>query len=147
MEFQNAIIDQAGKSSTVTIPVDPAIVAANVTALRNAIDGVTLGTLNDAYLVERTRMDVGSVVWPADQFAQRTTKWLVTMQDSVNGEIFQFTLPTADLDLLSAGTHLLDTGVGTAGETLVTQLEANVFSPDGNAATVVQIAEVARAGQ
>lgn len=81
---------------------------------------------------------------PASQYAQREAKWLVTMSDDVNGKTFQFEIGGPDLTLLSVDDgSSMDTSGG-AGAALVTALEANLVSPDGNACTFVKAVHVGR---
>lgn len=63
-------------------------------ALRNAIDGITLGTIHkEKWTGDDTLL---SNVLPANEFAQRELKWLVKYRNIVNNGIFTLEVPTAD---------------------------------------------------
>jgi hypothetical protein len=147
MQLQTGVIDFAKLRGRVAVTVDPAITGVNATALYDAIAAVVVGTMDDSFLVDSTLNDTGSKAAASDPFAQRTTKWLVTVQDSTTGAIEQFTIPCADLDQLVAGSHQLDVGAATPGETLVTAIETHGLSKAGNAITVVEIIETSIGGQ
>lgn len=80
---------------------------------------------------------------PASPYAQRESKWLVTMSDNVNANLNQFEIGGPDLTLLASDGATLDVSAG-AGAALVTALEANLISRDGNAMTFVQAIHVGR---
>jgi hypothetical protein len=131
--------------STVNIPINPAIDTAGVTAVLNAVAGVTLGTQGDVFLVDRTLERSQALTQPSSTAAQRTNRWLVSMIDDTTGERFQFTLPTADLaNHVVMGSHNMDVSGGSNGEALVTALETHVRSDAGNTCSVESIIEVSR---
>jgi len=80
---------------------------------------------------------------PASPYAERESKWLVTMIDQVNNDVNQFEIGGADLTTKIAGSELMDL-TSVAGAALVAALEANVKSRDGNAIVVRQVAHVGR---
>lgn len=141
------VADYGGETSTVSLYTADytagtfATVDAALDDIRDAIDGVTIGVIRkDARLASEA---VPATGLPASAFAQRETKWLVRARDDVNGKAVQFEIPCADLALLVAGTGLMDTSGG-AGAALVTAVEANVKSVDGNAITVQDVLHVGR---
>lgn len=110
-------------------------------AIRDAIAGVSLLTqIKDTRVAVETE---AAAVKPADQFAQRETKWLVRFTDNVNGKSGTFEIPGADLDLLVTGQGEMDIEAG-AGLALVNALETGMLSRDGNAITVSEVVHVGR---
>lgn len=145
MAFVNVpFVDYSNESSTASIRVADAITDANITAIFNAIVGVTLGNAQKSVLATSIDKDAGTPGAAANAFAQREIKWLVRYTDTVTGKKYRCELPTADLALVVAGSDQMDVGVGTAGETLVNALEANGLSQDGNAITIDSIQFVGR---
>lgn len=126
-----------------SVYVATAIGDAAITAIVSAVDGVTLGNRQDAVFVEETTKDAGTAGPSSNPLAQREIKWLVRAVDDVNGKNVQIEIPTADLSLLTGGNDFLDLG-GTEAAALVTALEANVLSVDGNAISVSSIQFVGR---
>lgn len=137
-------LDASNEGSTARMYVADAIGDAAITALFNAVVGVTLGNAQKSVLESAIDKDAGTTGAPANQFAQREIKWLVKATDNVTGKNVTFSLPCADLDQLVAGSELLDIGVGTPGETLVNAINAIVLSDVGNAITVNSIQHVGR---
>lgn len=135
--------DYGGEKSAATVYVSDAIGDAAITAIVGGIDGVTLGNRQDAIFVQEVTKDAGTAGPSSNPLAQREIKWLVRAVDNVNGKNVQLEIPTADLSLLSGGSDFLDLG-GTEAAALVTALEANVLSVDGNAISVSSIQFVGR---
>lgn len=81
---------------------------------------------------------------PASPYAQRESKWLVTMSDDSNARLNQFEIGGADLTLLADDGETMDVSAG-AGATLVSALEASLVSRDGNSMTFVEAVHVGRA--
>lgn len=110
--------------------------------LISAVDGITLGTLNQYTRI--AAMVDGSSTPPASAFAQREMKWLVQYVDDNTGKVHTLDIPTADLQFLVAGTDLLDLA-STEGAAFVTAFEAYVVAPDtGNSVTITQVQFVGR---
>lgn len=109
--------------------------------MQAAIQGVSLlayeGTTYPAYVAAR------ETTKPANGFAQRETKWQVTVSDNVNNKTEQFEIGGANLALLVPGTKFMDVSAG-AGLALLTAIETNVRSNAGNNVTVVEIVHVGR---
>lgn len=80
---------------------------------------------------------------PASEYAQRESKWLVSMTDDVNARLNTFEIGGADLSNLASDGKTMDVSAG-AGAALVTALEANLISRDGNAMTFVSAVHVGR---
>lgn len=106
-----------------------------------AIAGVSIGTYSKKQVIAQ---DVAiSSAPPANKFAQRENKWLVTYVDDTNGKQYQMTIPCANLDLLQPNSREMNTASG-AGATLVAALEAGLRTPDDNGITVTKIIHVGR---
>lgn len=142
-------IDHDGETSSVTAlgaDATAGTFAALNTAfddLRDAIDAVTLLTRTKDERAMSVTESAANL--PANGFAQREIKWLVSFTDNVNpvGD-GSFEIPGADLSLLVAGSDEMNTGAGTPGEELVNQLELTRKSRLGNAITVSKIVHVGR---
>jgi len=121
-------------------------IAANLTAFDTvaaAIDGVTLGTLATRRLVAVD--EVVSSVIPANPFAQRELKWLVRYTDTVNGKSGSLEIPTADpTGIMVAGTDRMDLSITGTPTALVTALETNGRTVDGNTFNITGIFLVGR---
>ena len=124
-------------------------------ALRDAIAGITLGTITSESLkVFETKL---ANARPTDPQAQRETKWLVVYEDvtaffddPVNAipnegyrKVFTLEIPTADLDLLMTNSEQMEIGSG-AGAAFVTAFEALARSPYGGAVNVLEVRHVGR---
>ncbi len=109
--------------------------------LQAAIQGVSLIDFDGiTYLALETPREETQ---PTSVYAQREAKWLITMADDVNERLNQFEIGGPDLTLAGSDGKTLDVSGG-AGATLVTQLEANAISRDGNAMTFVVGVHVGR---
>lgn len=136
--------DFSNENSTMRVYVADAIGDAAITAIFDAVVGVTLGNAQKSVLETAIDKDAGTLGAASAPFAQRETKWLVRGTDTVTGKRVTFTIPCADLAQLVPGTDFLDTSAASPGEALVTAIEANVKSDVGNAITVDSIEHVGR---
>lgn len=109
-------------------------------AIRDAIEAITLCTLRTRAIIAVTEEIAG--VLPANGFAQRETKWLVSGNDA-NGQARTLEIPGADLSLLPAGSGVLNIAAG-VGLALKTALDAAWTTPTGEAITVEQVIHVGR---
>jgi len=112
----------------------------NIDELRVSFNNPTLGTIRSLGFT-RTFDDLGvTPVPPTNAFAQRETKWLVTMRDTKRfldllntisnpgfGSLFSIEIPTANLVLLPPGVEVMDLQSEAA---LVASIETNVKSKD-----------------
>jgi len=113
-----------------------------IAALQAATVAITIGTNSDeTVLLSR---EVISSTPPANPFAQRETKWLVTYSDDVTGDIHQAEIPTADLSNLTTNGGFLDTSPGSQGEDFVTAFESFVRGEGVNAVTVTNVRHIGR---
>jgi hypothetical protein len=93
-------------------------------ALIVAINGITLGVHTASSWVAEEAAN--AVIQPASQFAQREIKWLVKYHDNSTGEKYSVEIPTADLDLLLAGSDERLDLAGTEGAAFKVAFEAFV---------------------
>lgn len=140
------IVDHDGETSSVGV-LTPDLTAGNfaatvaeMDALQDAIEAVIIGTPRGRTIVAVTEEIAG--VLPNNGFAQRETKWLVQGVDA-NGQARTLEIPTANLDLLSAGTGNLDVSAG-VGLALKNALDGIWVTSTGAAVTVASIIHVGR---
>jgi len=145
-KWNYGIVDHDGEMSGVGVNmVDLGVgnIAAQLTllaTLKAAVDAVIIGTPRSES-VSAINDDIPGVL-PADGFAQRETKWLVSGVDTA-GLTSTLEIPTANLDLLAGGTGTLDISTG-VGQDLADALNAVWRSRAGNLVTVSQIIHVGR---
>lgn len=142
-DFLIPVVDYSNEKSTVKIRVLDAIGDAALTAIFDAVDGVTIGNPGQSTLNTSAEKDAGTGVPPANQFAQRELKWLAKYQDNVNNRTYRFEIPCADASLLTANVDRLDLTSG-PGAALKSAIDANAKSQDGNAVTLVSVELVGR---
>ncbi len=107
-------------------------------AVRDAMNDVIIGT---QYKHSIGNEVVGAKITPSDPFAQRETKWLVVMSDSL-GNPLSLEIPCADLAQIAAGDKLdINSGNGLA---LKAAIEAFHRSNAGNPVTVLEVRHVGR---
>lgn len=110
--------------------------------LLDAADDLTIALLaHETVILTDTFSSAG---FAASKLAQRENKWLTTMEDNTTHRVEVFTLPGADLTLLSDNhSELLDlsAGVGLAWKNAV---EAVYRSISGNQCTMVSVKYVGR---
>jgi hypothetical protein len=131
--------DFSGEVSSVSFNVDTpsgaaydfASLVAAVDGIGDAIDAVCLCTRgNDSLFM---KLQDGSILYPADENAQREAGLRVFYHDGTNNKKYHLTIPGPDKSLMAvAGTDLVD-WAGAEMAALEAALEADVLSPDGNA--------------
>ena len=145
-KWNYSIVDHDDESSGVgvnTVDLNSGNITAMLTlfdALRTAIDAIIIGTPRQES-VSAIVTDIPGVI-PADGFAQRETKWLVSGVDT-NGLSATIEIPTANLDLLPGGTGVLNLAA-TEGLALKTALDAVWRSRNGLAVTTSKVIHVGR---
>lgn len=145
--FRMTIVDHNGETSTVGLSgvnftsATYDTVAGDQDTLQAAIEAIILG--NPTRVVREAEVIDAAGAPPATPWAQREVKWLVMYHDTTTGENYRREIPTADLELLSAGTEILalDTGVGL---TFKQAFEAYVRSDAGNVVAIDRVVFVAR---
>lgn len=114
-------------------------------ALRDATDGITIGTRVNRTIVAQEAPQPDTQ--PASAFAQRETKWLVRYSDTVTGDKATLTIPTADLDLLDANNGDKADMTDTSVTAFVTAFEAYVLSPGTGTRGNTQVDEILFVGR
>lgn len=142
-EVRVPFVDFSNENSVATIPVIDAISNANITAIFDAIVGVTLGNAQKSILSTAVDKDAGTAGVPANAFAQREIKWLVRFTDLVTLKKGSREIPCANLALVVQGTDFMDLSAG-AGLALKTALDAHMRSTDGNAVSVDSVEHIGR---
>ena len=120
------------------------IIAGRLAALKTAIEGVTKGT----YVQARFANDPVkySNVAPNDSDAQRERKIVVFYQDNTTFDVYRSEIGTADVAALTipAGSDEVTLADGGVMAALVTELETNYVTKNGNALTVLRAQLVGR---
>lgn len=134
------LLDYSDEKSTVTIhngaitSVSIAGFLTNFGALRDAIDDITLGTLQKEKWVGDD--EVLSNVLPTNVFAQRELKALVIYEGNTSQKKFSIEIPTFDpTGRMIAGTDLIDL-TNTEVAAFVTAFETIARTPDSDTETV-----------
>jgi hypothetical protein len=145
-KYNLSFVDHDSESSTFGVTI-PDLTVGNITAqlallatLRASVEAVVIGTLRQE-AVSAIVEDIPGVA-PADGFAQRETKWLVSGVDA-DGLPHTIEIPTANLDLLPGGSGILDISAG-VGQDLAEALNAVWRSKTQSAVTVSRIIHVGR---
>lgn len=141
-------VDHNAEVSTVKY-TGPLLNASNFDATMLLIDDLVTATDNVSTGAQKKDERTATVTYsdpepPADEYAQRETKWLVLYKDAVLYDRHTVEIPCADLSLLSATSPgVMDITAG-AGLAFVQAFEAYVRSPANNAVEVVEIRNVGR---
>jgi len=135
--------DWSGERSSVNVPILDGALEVDRQALEDALAGMTVGTQGQATFRVETIDTPDDASLPANQFAQRETKWLVSARDNTLGLPVTFEIPTADATLLASGSDMADmTNANVIA--FVGAVEALAESRYGNAYTVETIRLVGR---
>lgn len=140
-----ATVDRLSKPTSTSIGVAVGATDPQLQAVVDAVDAIILGAAASGTKTVSTVIDAGVQVAPANAEANRGNKWLMRMQDSVNGKIFTHEIGTADNSQLAdpASDYLnLTAGVGLA---LKTAIEVAYESPYGNSGVLLSVQQVNRA--
>ena len=144
--FKVTVVDydtEKSNSNFRGVPVTSANYDAQVAladAIVSAIDGVSIAEIDNHDFTSRAT-DLAPTP-PTNQFAQRETKWLVSMIDT-SGNPSNVEIGGADLGLLTGGSDELDLSAG-AGLALKDAIEAYHRSLQGNTVTVQTVRHVGR---
>lgn len=115
-----------------------------IQTLTDAWDAVILGASLKATKNDETVVDGGSQTPPADELANRGSKWLVRAQDSTTSKVYNHELGTADFTQLPAATSdYLDLTAG-VGLALKNAFDAIYESPAGNTGVMLSCQQVTR---
>ena len=146
--FSTKILDYSRETSSFTVPIDPAAVpaASALTALYHAQANMTIGTQDDGILNVKNVNNSGSVATPANEYAQREMKYIVSFASNNTGEQYTRELPCPDLTLMAAGTDLLDLTNATVAA-FVTAFEAVASIEEGLTPSAVTVTSIKLVGR
>lgn len=136
------VYDWSDETSNVNWPVVQGLVGGDALNLVTAIEGLIRGTVGEQVLVDDVVLAAGSTARPASPDAQREDKFVITYRDTVNQNVYRYSLPTADRTLLPGGSEVLP-ATDAAYIAFETQFNASVLSPYGNAVELISIEYVA----
>lgn len=138
------VTDYSNENSSASLPVADAITDVNITALFDAVDGISLGNLGQSTLNTSTPKDAGPGGTPTNKFAQRKLKFLCRYHDAITLEKLRLEMPCPDMSLLAANSDFVDLGAG-AGLAFKTQFDNFVISRrTGNACVLDSVQLVGR---
>lgn len=144
-EFTISTLDRLSKRTSTKLGVAAAATDPQLQAVVDAVDAIILGSAASGVKTVATTIDAGTPTPPADNDANRGNKWLMRVQDSVNGKIFTYEIGTADnAQLPSSSSDYLDLTAG-VGLALKTAVEVVYESPYGNAGVLLSVQQVNRA--
>ena len=146
--FSTKILDYSRETSSFTVPINPAAVpsAGDLTALYDAQANMTIGTQDDGILSVKNVNDSGSVATPANEYAQREMKYIVSFASNNTGEQYSRELPCPDLTLMAPGTDLLDLANATVAA-FVTAFEAVASIEEGLTPSDVTVTSIKLVGR
>lgn len=130
-----------GRNTTIDFPSGD-VTAANydarvtlVDAWHDVIADIIIGTFAQTSL--KSYVNEIADIKPANQFAQREERWTITMRGDSTGRLYQRSIPTANLALLSSnGEDMADGAVRTA---LVSFYELNFRGINGETIDVESV--------
>ncbi len=99
----------------------------------NAVDGLSIGSLRSAYVLNRTEKITGTNSPPVNKYARRENRFVCKYTDTVTLKQYSFSIPCADLDLTTGDTVDL---ASTEGAALKSAFEAIATSELGNPVTL-----------
>jgi len=136
-------IDRQSKATSTRHRVITAASDPQIQALTDAWDAVILGASIKSVKEESTTVDSGSAIPPADELANRGSKWLYRAQ-TTDGTIYTGELGTADYTQLpSAGADTLDLAAG-VGLALKTAFDAIYEGKNGLTGVLLSVQQVTR---
>lgn len=139
-------VDRMSLSTSMKIGADDAVLDADVTALKAALDAVLLGSPVRAVVTVPNVVEAGTAVPPNDVNSERERKWLLRIQSSVTSVIYTHEIGTADRSTLpSASSDFLDLSAG-VGLALKTAIEDVWESPAGDPGVLLSVQAVGRTG-
>jgi hypothetical protein len=137
--------DRLNKSTSMSMLAPDAVTTIQVQAIADAVDAIIRGTALRAVTSLETVVDAGAAGPSTDSEANRGSKWLFRIQDSVTGVIYTHELGTADGTVLpSPDSDFVNLGAG-LGLAVKTAIDAVYRSPDDNAGVLLSVQQVNRA--
>lgn len=148
--YRVSVLDQTTgeRASSINAPVSEATLFTgsppnDLDTLLTNLNGLSIGALGEAALIEKQVHDLGTTTRPTDPQAQNEKRYRVAYSDNVTGKKYSFHIPCADLTLLPVGSEFLDLTAGFALG-LKQFLDANGESELSNPITVNSIQFVSR---
>jgi len=133
--------DGTPETGSFRVPITT-VTAANYTAvqtalndLQGALNAITIGDLQRT-VTESSIFNTANPIPSTNPLAQRENKYLLRYHDSINGQKFRVSIPTADLSVHMTNSEFIDLASG-AGANLKTFFEAVVVSPNDASHPVV----------
>lgn len=137
--------DYDNDKKQISIPRDEVLIVGDYaaaytahTALVDAINAVTLGTIAESSFTPRT---IEAAALPASPVAQTNVQWLLTFQDDIDGHRETLSLPTADI--VTAALRLPNSSLWdnthASWTALKAAIEAVMVSNVGNSMTLIQV--------
>lgn len=146
MPINFSTVDRMRKVSATSFYKKSGATTEQVQAIADALDAVLLGSDVRAVDVVETVVDGGNSEPPTNVNADRQTKLLMRLQDTVTGRISTHEIGTFDrAQLPTSDSDTLDLTAGT-GLALKTAIEAAVDSINGNPVILLSAQEVSRTG-
>jgi hypothetical protein len=137
--------DRLNKSTSMSMGATDAVTNAQVQAVADALTDIIRGTAIKATRAVVTLVDAGAAGPSGDTEANRGSKWLLRMQDSVTSFIYTHEIGTANGDVLPLpSSDFLDLLSG-EGLALQIAMETAWRSPAGNAGALLSVQQVNRA--
>lgn len=130
------ILDNSGDTSVTSTYMKDAATNGQITALFNAVDGMSIGTLVKSYVTQSIDKDTGSQVLPTNKFARRENRFICHYSDVTTGKSYSFSIPCADLALTTGDAVDMSSAPAVA---LKTAFEAMACSEFGNNVTLNSI--------
>ncbi len=142
--FNVSTIDRLALPTSTQITVADAETAINLGAVDTAMNAIILGSAVRGVRTIDEVIDAGSQVPPADEDANRGSKWLFRSQDNVTSRIFTNEMGTADLAALpNPQTDFLDLTAG-LGLAMKIAWDAVYETIEGNPGTLLSIQQITR---
>lgn len=155
-QYHYSFIDRSGELSSVTIPVEEpseaeldweTIINADEGGFRTALEAVTLANLVSHHvLVSQESLSPGV---PTSPWANRETGLRIFYEGVTSGDKRNFTVPAPDLDnlTLQEGSDLVVLDDGGIMAALVTEIEAHLLLPYGDADEAVTVTRAVVVGR
>lgn len=142
--FNVSTIDRLSLPTSTQINVADAETVPNLQAVDTAMDAIILGSAVQGIRTIDETIDAGSQIPPADNDANRGSKWLFRSEDSVTLRIYTNEMGTADYAALpNPQTDFLDLTAG-LGLAMKTAWDVVYKTIAGNAGVLLSIQQITR---
>jgi hypothetical protein len=134
--FTFATSDNNAKVGAVSFPIEEAADYGTVeNALTAALEGIVNGLTKEHGVYDRT-WDNARLLGP--KASDKSHSWRITVRDTINGRLDSYKVPTANYLLRADDSDGINITLP-AYATLVTAIEANVVSSEGNPVVLVSV--------